>query len=107
MGEDPGGNAVVLIDRILSSCVFWDKVAEMNRQWVGSEGLQIRRKTVSQMENCGQESRAMLRADWMWAVSFWWSLGRARKSHSTWIPCQNSADWPKNDPKRMGMVEVR
>lgn len=53
-----------------------------------------------------QEARAMEAAGWMWAVSFCRSLARARKSHSTWMACQNSADWPKNAPNRMDMAGV-
>ena len=49
-------------------------------------------------------------------VSFLRSLARARKSHSTWRPCQKSSDppsprlrrtgWPKKAPKRIDMAGV-
>jgi hypothetical protein len=31
------------------------------------------------------------------AVSFLRSLASARKSHSTWMPCQKVSDWPMKD----------
>jgi hypothetical protein len=31
---------------------------------------------------------------------------KARKSHSTWMPCQKVSDCPKNAPKRMDMAGV-
>ena len=39
-------------------------------------------------------------------VSFLRSLARARKSHSTWRPCQKVSDWPKKAPKRSDMAGV-
>lgn len=42
----------------------------------------------------------------MRAVSFFRCLARARKSHSTCRPCQNSADCPKSAPKRPDIAGV-
>ena len=42
----------------------------------------------------------------MLCVSLFLSPASFRKSHSTWIPCQNSSDWPKKAPKRMDMAGV-
>ena len=40
------------------------------------------------------------------SVSLFFSRASLRKPHSTWSPCQNSSDWPKNSPKRMDIAEV-
>ena len=39
-------------------------------------------------------------------MSSWRFPLRARKSHSTWMPCQNVSDWLKKAPKRIDMVGV-
>ena len=39
-------------------------------------------------------------------MRFFFCLARARKSHSTWMPCQNVSDWPKKSPKRIDMDGV-
>ena len=40
-------------------------------------------------------------AGWMPETSCLRLRARARKSHSTWMPCQKVSDWPKNAPNRM------
>ena len=45
-------------------------------------------------------------AGWMPETSCLRLRVRARKSHSTWMPCQKVSDWPKKAPKRMDMDGV-
>ena len=40
------------------------------------------------------------------SISLFLSRASLRKAHSTWSPCQNSSDWPKNAPKRMDIAGV-
>lgn len=53
-----------------------------------------------------QDARTRVEAGWIPEVSFFFFPARVRKSHSIWIPCQNSSDCPKNAPKRMDMACV-
>ena len=45
-------------------------------------------------------------AGWMQETSCLRLWARARKSHSTWMPCQKVSDWAKKAPKRMDMAGV-
>ena len=45
-------------------------------------------------------------AGWTPSVSRCLSPASLRKSHSTWMPCQNCSDWPKKAPKRIDMAGV-